>query len=128
MPKIVLFCHSLRSDWNHGNTHFLRGILSECGHRGFDVLALEPANSWSAQGLLEDRGPAALEAWRESYPPLPLAIYDPARLDVDRALEGADLVLVHEWNEPELIALGSGTMELAEDEAFWAKIKGQVTR
>ena len=104
MPKIVLFCHSLRSDWNHGNTHFLRGILSECGHRGFDVLALEPANSWSAQGLLEDRGPAALEAWRESYRPLPLAVYDPARLDVDRALEGADLVLVHEWNEPELIA------------------------
>ena len=27
MPKLVLFCHSLRSDWNHGNAHFLRGIL-----------------------------------------------------------------------------------------------------
>ena len=73
MPKIVLFCHSLRSDWNHGNAHFLRGVLSECWHRGFDVLALEPANSWSAQNLLEDHGPAALEAWREVYPALPLA-------------------------------------------------------
>jgi spore maturation protein CgeB len=104
MPKVVLFCHSLRSDWNHGNAHFLRGILSECWHRGFDVLALEPANGWSAQNLFEDHGPAALEAWREAYPPLPLVIYDPARLDFDRELEGADLVLVHEWNEPDLVA------------------------
>ena len=29
MAKIVLFCHSLRSDWNHGNAHFLRGIATE---------------------------------------------------------------------------------------------------
>jgi spore maturation protein CgeB len=104
MPKLVVFCHSLRSDWNHGNAHFLRGVFSECWHRGFEVLALEAANSWSAQNLLEDHGPAALEAWREVYPPLPLVIYDPARLDLDRVLEGADLVLVHEWNEPELVA------------------------
>ena len=104
MPKIVLFCQSLRSDWNHGNAHFLRGVLSECWHRGFDILALEPANSWSAQNLLEDHGPAALDAWRESYPALPLAIYDPARLDLDRELKDADLVLVHEWNAPTLVA------------------------
>jgi spore maturation protein CgeB len=104
MPKVVLFCHSLRSDWNHGNAHFLRGILSECRHRGFDVLALEPADSWSAQNLLEDHGPAALEAWREVYPPLPLVIYNRAQLDLDPVLEGAELVLVHEWNEPELVA------------------------
>ncbi len=104
MPKLVLFSHSLRSDWNHGNAHFLRGVLSECWHRGFDVLALEPANSWSAQNLVVDHGPAALEAWREAYPPLPSELYDPARLDLDRVLEGADLVLVHEWNEPKLVA------------------------
>ena len=29
MAKVVLFCHSLRSDWNHGNAHFLRGIATE---------------------------------------------------------------------------------------------------
>jgi spore maturation protein CgeB len=104
MPKLVVFCHSLRSDWNHGNAHFLRGVLSECSNRGFDVLALEPINSWSAQNLLKDHGPAVLEAWREVYPPLPLVIYDPARLDLDRVLEGANLVLMHEWNEPELVA------------------------
>jgi spore maturation protein CgeB len=53
---------------------------------------------------LEDHGTEALEAWREAHPSLPLAIYEPARLDLDRVLEGADLVLVHEWNEPELVA------------------------
>jgi spore maturation protein CgeB len=30
--------------------------------------------------------------------------YDPRTLDLDRALDGADLVLVHEWNEPALVA------------------------
>ena len=34
MARLVLFCHSLRSDWNHGNAHFLRGVLSECQRRG----------------------------------------------------------------------------------------------
>jgi spore maturation protein CgeB len=104
VPKIVAFCHSLRSDWNHGNAHFLRGVLSECWHRGFDVLALEPANAWSAANLFQDHGPAELDAWREAYPPLPLLLYQTARLDLDRALDGADLVLVHEWNEPALVA------------------------
>ena len=27
--KFVLFYHSLVSDWNHGNAHFLRGIVRE---------------------------------------------------------------------------------------------------
>jgi spore maturation protein CgeB len=99
-----LFCHSLRSDWNHGNAHFLRGILSECWHRGFMVSALEPLCGWSACNLSRDHGSAALDAWREAYPPVPLLIYDPARLDLDQVLDGADLVLVHEWNEPGLVA------------------------
>jgi spore maturation protein CgeB len=104
MSKVVLFCQSLRSDWNHGNAHFLRGVLSECWHRGFDILALEPRNNWSAKNLCEDHGPASLSAWREAYPPLPLMVYDPTTLDLDQVLEGADVVLVHEWNKPELVA------------------------
>jgi spore maturation protein CgeB len=104
VPKIVVFCHSLRSDWNHGNAHFLRGVLSECWHRGFDVLALEPVDSWSAANLSQDHGPAALDAWREAYLPIPLLLYHTDKLDLDRVLDGADLVLVHEWNEPALIA------------------------
>jgi len=104
MPKLVLFSHSLRSDWNHGNAHFLRGVLSECYHRGFEVLALEPADSWSGRHLSIDHGPSALEVWREGYPPLTLVAYDTRGFDLDRVVERADLVLVHEWNDPDLIA------------------------
>lgn len=104
MPKIVLFCHSLRSDWNHGNAHFLRGVSSELWRRGFDVVALEPADGWSAANLSQDHGPAALDAWRDAYPPIPVILYDTTRLDLDRALDSTDLVLVHEWTEPGLVA------------------------
>ena len=105
MTKLVLFCHSLRSDWNHGNAHFLRGVLRECRRRGMEAIAYEPADAWSARNLCEEAGPEAPDAWRRAYPELPVVVYDPARPDLDRALEGADLVLVHEWNEPALVAL-----------------------
>ena len=32
--KITYFTHSLRSCWNHGNAHFLRGVLRELMARG----------------------------------------------------------------------------------------------
>src|ERR1051325_5816263 len=104
MPKLVLFCHSLRSDWNHGNAHFLRGIVREWRRRGMPAIAFESADAWSARNLASERGEPALAAWRRAYPDVPVAVYDPARLDLDEALDGADLVLVHEWNEPALIA------------------------
>jgi spore maturation protein CgeB len=104
MTKFALFCHSLRSDWNHGNAHFLRGIAGEAQRRGFAVAAFEPEDSWSARNLAADQGPQALAEWRTVYPDLPLATYDPATFDLDRAVDGADLVLVHEWSEPALIA------------------------
>src|SRR4051794_26450837 len=104
MPRLVLFCHSLRSDWNHGNAHFLRGLLGACCRRGIDATAFEPENAWSARNLGEDQGPAALDAWRAVYPDLQVAVYSPAQLDLDRALDSADLVLVHEWSAPDLVS------------------------
>jgi spore maturation protein CgeB len=104
MPKLVLFCHSLRSDWNHGNAHFLRGILAEWRQRGFAAEGWEPADAWSARNLAAEYGEAALDAWREAYPDLPVTVYDPAALDIERALDGADLVIVHEWSSPDLVA------------------------
>jgi spore maturation protein CgeB len=103
MAKIALFCHSLRSDWNHGNAHFLRGILSELQRRGFAVRAFEPKDGWSARNLARDLGQDALAAWRTAYPNLPVTLYGPQELDLDAALDGADLVLVHEWSDPALI-------------------------
>jgi len=39
--KIALFCHSLVSDWNHGNAHFLRGVASELLQRGHELRIYE---------------------------------------------------------------------------------------
>jgi hypothetical protein len=42
-------------------------------------------------------------SFRRAYPGLSSTRYDLERLDLDRALDGADLVLVHEWNDHELV-------------------------
>ena len=60
---MIVFCHSLASDWNHGNAHFLRGVARALVARGHEVVALEPAGAWSVRNLVAERGPAALGAW-----------------------------------------------------------------
>ena len=101
--KLVYFTHSLLSCWNHGNAHFLRGVLSDLVRRGHAVEALEPEGSWSLANLREDAGWAGLDAFRRAYPDLHAHRYagdaDPAAL-----CAGADVVIVHEWNEPKLVA------------------------
>ncbi len=101
--RIVYFTHSLASCWNHGNAHFLRGVLRELRARGHEVTAYEPRDAWSLQNLLADHGEAGLAAWREAYPDLDSTLYG-ADFDSATACEGADLVIVHEWNEPALVA------------------------
>lgn len=104
--RIVLFVHSLRSDWNHGNAHFLRGVASELVHRGHEVVAYEPEDGWSAANLARDHGAGALDAWREAYPELGGVprTYRLETLDLEAALADADVALVHEWNDPALVA------------------------
>jgi spore maturation protein CgeB len=101
--KIVLFCHSLVSDWNHGNAHFLRGICRELQARGHQVVAYEPHDGWSRTHLSREHGPLAELEVRRVYPELVSRRYDLRRLDLDRALDGADLVIVHEWSPAELV-------------------------
>jgi spore maturation protein CgeB len=101
--KVVYFTHSLDSCWNHGNAHFLRGVLRELVARGHGVEAWEPEDAWSRANLIADHGERGLEPWRRAYPELTSTRFSrPA--DVDRALDGADLVIVHEWNDPALVA------------------------
>ncbi|HTG33454.1 MAG TPA: glycosyltransferase [Thermoanaerobaculia bacterium] len=100
--RIVFFVHSLLSDWNHGNAHFLRGVAAELISRGHDVAVFEPRDAWSLQNLLADR-PDALDGFQAAYPTLASNRYDLATLDLDRALDGADLVIVHEWNDHGLV-------------------------
>jgi spore maturation protein CgeB len=99
--RIVFFVHSLVSDWNHGNAHFLRGIVRELAARGHDPVVYEPENAWSRRNLVRDHPHAPVEFAR-AFPGLTSRTYG-RELDVDAAVAGADAVVVHEWNEPWLV-------------------------
>jgi len=101
--RFVFYTHSLVSDWNHGNAHFLRGVMRELIARGHDALALEPAGGWSRENLRTDQGPEAEAAFHATFPELRTETYGPA-FDHAAALDGADVVVVHEWTVPALIA------------------------
>ena len=105
--RVALFCHSLLSDWNHGNAHFLRGICCELRRRGHEVTSYEPRDAWSVRNLFEQEGPERFRRivadLMRRYPFLVPRRYDPVRLDLDAVLDGVDLVLVHEWNTAELV-------------------------
>ncbi len=102
--RIVYFTHSLRSCWNHGNAHFLRGVLSELIARGHDVRVLEPEGAWSLANLLKDHGEEGLA--RISRAPIRSSSSRTYSRPEEGAAHawGADLVIVHEWNDPELVA------------------------
>ncbi len=102
--RIVVFCHSLISCWNNGHAHFLRGVAKELQKLGHAVQAFEPADGWSRQNLLRDGGDTALADAAARFPTLKTQLYRLEELDLDNALDGADLVIVHEWNDPGLVA------------------------
>lgn len=101
--KFLFYTHSLLSDWNHGNAHFLRGIMRDLIRRGHDAQALEPAHAWSRENLLKDQGQGALEGFARSFPELKSSVYDET-FDHEAAVTKADVVIVHEWTEPSLVA------------------------
>jgi spore maturation protein CgeB len=101
--RFILYTHSLVSDWNHGNAHFLRGVLRELHARGYDTLSLEPEDSWSRDNLISAHGAAALEGFHHAFPELIVRTYG-AEFDHSAAVSDADVVLVHEWTDPQLIA------------------------
>ncbi len=104
--RIVYFAHSIRSDWNNGNAHFLRGLLRGLGILGHAVTALEPADGWSYTHLLGEgeRGRHSLAQFAATYPELDVRTYAGAGDPVIPELLGeAEIVLVHEWNDPALI-------------------------
>lgn len=102
--KFVLFYHSLVSDWNHGNAHFLRGVASELLSRGHDVCVYEPQDGWSRRHLLMQEGEAALARFAADYPGLMSTPYCSSDPGLDRMLDGADVVIVHEWTEPQMVS------------------------
>jgi spore maturation protein CgeB len=101
--KFVYFTHSLASCWNHGNAHFLRGVIRELIAAGDEVAVYEPEGSWSLTNLLADAGEDALAAYKAAYPELNSQTYS-RDIDLAAATDGADVVIVHEWNEEWLVA------------------------
>src|ERR1700712_2842631 len=101
--RFVLYTHSLRSDWNHGNAHFLRGVMRELEACGHQTLALEPEDGWSCANLLADQGAPALDRFATDFPELTTQSYGPG-FDHEAALDGATVVIVHEWTDPAVVA------------------------
>jgi spore maturation protein CgeB len=101
--RVAFFYHSIVSDWNHGNAHFLRGVARELIARGHTVSVFEPRDGWSRRNLTEQYGTKPIEEFRRVFPEVTSTLYDPEDFDVERTLDGVQLVLVHEWNDPRLV-------------------------
>jgi spore maturation protein CgeB len=105
--KFVFFVHSAVSDWNHGNAHFVRGLMSALTRLGHPVVSYEPRGAWSLENLLRDHGVGPVVKFARAYPEIDVRSFDPhsATLgdDMAAAVAGADVVLVHEWNDPHVV-------------------------
>jgi spore maturation protein CgeB len=105
--NVVCFVHSLVSDWNHGNAHFLRGLMRGLNARGHRTVACERWRSWSVDNLFHDHGHGPVVEFARRFPDLAVRFYgrDPSlEEEVAELTRGADLVVVHEFSEPELVA------------------------
>lgn len=98
-----MFYHTLLSDWNHGNAHFLRGIATELISRGHEVRVFEPENSWSLANLISEHGEKPVRKFRSVYPRLHSHRYRLDGFTLEEELEHSDLVIVHEWNDHGLV-------------------------
>lgn len=100
--KIFLFYHSLISDWNHGNAHFLRGIVSALMEDNHDVTVYEQLNGWSFSNMVADAGLEPVSEYKKRFPKQKVQFYQEEDF-IPNILNDADLVIVHEWNSPQMI-------------------------
>lgn len=104
--KIVLFAHSVVSDWSHGNAHFLRGLLRALQRRGHDAVAVERGKNWATEQLFQDHGHGPIVEFSRLFPDLEIRMFGEWENIIERVDEltrDADVVLVHEFNDPELV-------------------------
>jgi spore maturation protein CgeB len=107
--RFRIFAHSWISDWNHGNAHFLRGLARELIRLGHEVRCYEGMGSWSLSNLVRSEGELgaqAIDQFRREFPELDVRFYQPGdTLDetLREELRDADIVIVHEWNDPAVV-------------------------
>jgi spore maturation protein CgeB len=107
VTRFAFFYQSVISDWNHGNAHFLRGLMRSLQARGHAVVCYEQVDNWSLENLLRVQ-PNAIEAFVSQFPDLRFERYA-----LEPNLEGwlrqrlaqTDVAVVHEWNEPRVIRM-----------------------
>ncbi len=123
--RIAYLSHTLRSDWNNGNAHFLRGLLDNLRLLGHHVTAFEPEQEWSIVNLRQEpHGQESLEQFAQLYPHLRIQLYPAADVAEpafwrDR-LRGFDVVILHEWNPP---ALAHTLLNLRDEPASSLRFK-----
>lgn len=101
--RIAFFVHSIVSDWNNGNAHFLRGIVSELQIMGHDIVCYEPDDSWSLGNLRKNYGDDPITQFYDMFPKIKVSQYNLYKINFTDELNNVDLVIVHEWNSPELV-------------------------
>ncbi|MFW5886544.1 MAG: CgeB family protein [Bacteroidota bacterium] len=101
--NFYLFYHSLVSDWNHGNAHFLRGIISSLQSEGHNVQVYEPVTGWSFNNMLKYHGINTIKDFNKKFPFHKTNFYSPDEFNPGEILHDADVVIVHEWNDPEIV-------------------------
>jgi spore maturation protein CgeB len=98
------FVHSIRSDWNNGNAHFQRGLVRALGKMGHKITCLEAESNWSFDNLqCEHQASQALEQYQKTYPDIEIQFYLPNQQDLRKLLADADIVIVHEWTESNVV-------------------------
>ncbi len=105
--RLRIFAHSWLSDWNHGNAHFLRGLVRELVRMGHEVRCYEEMGSWSLANLMQEGEIAsrAIEQFRREFPELDVRFYQRDKTlgeMLEQELRDADVVIIHEWTDPDI--------------------------
>jgi spore maturation protein CgeB len=103
--RISYFAHSVRSDWNNGNAHFLRGLLRALRCQGAEVTVYEPESAWSIENLRAEKdGARAIDSFVERFSDLNVQTYsaDESKELWRERVRGSELVVLHEWNSSQL--------------------------
>jgi spore maturation protein CgeB len=115
VSRFAFFYQSVVSDWNNGNAHFLRGMMRALQSHGHSVTCFEERDNWSLVNLLRV-SPTAVADFVARFPDLEFEQYTRSG-DLDhwlrQRLADADVVVVHEWNDPGVIRrLGELAVEM----------------
>jgi spore maturation protein CgeB len=103
--RLAYIAHTLRSDWNNGNAHFLRGLMRAMTDLGHDLTVFEPESGWSIENLLtEPRGRQSIDNFVRTYPDINLKTYNSEQSGGGwrERLKDKEVVILHEWSTPAL--------------------------